>query len=175
MSAHGGSPRMQELALLPVRWSGLAVAAGFAVLGMWVETAVAMLVALAQVVGWRSRLPLPWEVATSAGCLIAAISSYLLFYERFPWWDVPVHTALTGLLAVLVARVIRSASPSAADVVVTGAVLAVIWELMELAGWRWVDSTVDVAPLDTALDLLAGVVGAIAAALVWRRTRDPQS
>ena len=84
---------------------------------MWVETAVAMLVALAQVVGWRSRLPLPWEVATSAGCLIAAISSYLLFYERFPWWDVPVHTALTGLLAVLVARVIRSASPSAADVV----------------------------------------------------------
>ena len=46
---------------------------------------------------------------------------------------------------------------------------------MELAGWRWVDSTVDVAPLDSALDLLAGVVGAIAAALVWRRTRDPQS
>lgn len=175
MSADGGSPRLQELALLPVRWSGLAVAAGFAVLGMWVETAVAMLVALAQVVGWRSRLPLPWEVTTSAGCMIAAISSFLLLYERFPWWDVPVHGALTGLLAVLVARVVRSASPSAADVLVTGAALAVIWELMELAGWRWVDSTVDVAPLDTALDLAAGWVGAAAATLLWRRTRGPQS
>lgn len=175
MSSPGGSHRVRCLVLLPVRWSGLALAAGFAVLGMWVETAVAMLVALAQVVGWRSRLPLPWEVATSAGCMIAAVSSFLLLYERIPWWDVPIHAALTGVLAVLVARVVRSTSPSVAEVVLTGAVLAIVWELMELAGWRWVDSSVEVAPLDTGLDLVAGMAGAVFAALLWQRTGERES
>ena len=175
MSSPGGSHRVRCLVLLPVRWSGLALATGFAVLGMWVETAVAMLVALAQVVGWRSRLPLPWEVATSAGCMIAAVSSFLLLYERIPWWDVPIHSALTGVLAVLVARVVRSTSPSVAEVVLTGAVLAIVWELMELAGWRWVDSSVEVAPLDTGLDLVAGMAGVVFAALLWQRTGERES
>ena len=175
MSSPGGSHRVRCLVLLPVRWSGLALAAGFAVLGMWVETAVAMLVALAQVVGWRSRLPLPWEVATSAGCMIAAVSSFLLLYERIPWWDVPIHAALTGVLAVLVARVVRSTSPSVAEVVLTGAVLAIVWELMELAGWRWVDSSVEVAPLDTGFDLVAGMAGVVFAAVLWQRTGERES
>lgn len=169
---------LRELALVPVRWSGLGLALVFAGLGMWVESAVAMLVALAQVVAWRSRLPLPWEVATSVCCLVAAVSSFLLLYERFPWWDVPMHFALTGLLAVLVTRVVRSPSPSTTELVVTGAVLSVIWELLELAGWRWVDSSVHVAPADTALDVVTGVAGAIAAALLWRRRhpgKRPQS
>ncbi|MGP9539839.1 hypothetical protein ACT3SP_17720 [Brachybacterium sp. AOP43-C2-M15] len=167
--AHDGPRRGREAALLPVRWSGLALAAGFAASGLWVEVAVAMLVALAQVVGWRTRLPLPWEVATSALCLLAAVSSFLLLYERFPWWDMPVHAALTGVLAVLVARVVRTRSPSVTEVAVTGAVLAVLWEVMELAGWHWVDSSVHVAPLDTALDLVAGMAGAVGAGLVWQR------
>lgn len=175
MSSPGASHRVRRLALLPVRWSGLALAGGFAALGMWVEAAVAMLVALAQVVGWRSRLPLPWEVTTSAGCMIAAVSSFLLLYERIPWWDVPMHGVLTGLLAVLVARVAFSTSPSAAEVVMTGAALAIVWELMELAGWRWVDSSVEVAPLDTALDLVAGLAGAVSAAQLWKRTSGPES
>lgn len=160
---------VREIALLPVRWSGLAMAAGFALRGHWVEAAVAMLVALGQVVGWRSRLPLPWEVATSAACLVAAISSYLLLFERISWWDIPVHAVLNGLLTVLVARVLRSSEPTAAEVIVTGTALAVVWELMELAGHHWVDSSVYVAPADTALDLLAAIGGSIVAALLWRR------
>lgn len=162
---------VHSAAMLPVRWSGLAMALAFALLGHWVEAAVAMLVALGQVVGWRSRLPLPWEVATSAACLISAISSYLLLFERISWWDIPVHAVLNGLLAVLVARVLRCPDPSAAEVIVTGAVLAVVWELMELAGHHWVDSSVYVAPADTALDLLAAVGGSVVAALLWRRHR----
>lgn len=162
---------VHSVAMLPVRWSGLAMALVFALLGHWVEAAVAMLVALGQVVGWRSRLPLRWEVATSAACLIAAISSYLLLFERISWWDVPVHAVLNGLLAVLVARVLRSPEPSVAEVIVTGTVLAVVWELMELAGHHWVDSSVYVAPADTALDLLAAVGGSVVAALLWRRHR----
>ena len=164
---------LREVAMLPVRWSGLAMALVLALLGHWVEAAVAMLVALGQVVGWRSRLPLPWEVATSAACLISAISSYLLLFERISWWDIPVHAVLNGLLAVLVARVVRCPDPSAAEVIVTGAVLAVVWELMELAGHHWVDSSVYVAPADTAGDLLAAIGGSVVAALLWRGRHRP--
>ncbi|WP_394216551.1 hypothetical protein [Brachybacterium vulturis] len=157
------------LALLLMRWSGLGLALGFAACQQWVEVAVAMLVALAQVVAWRHRLPLPWEAAVSAACLTAAVSSFLLLYERFPWWDVPVHVTVTGVLAVLVAHVVRRGSPSARAIMATGAVLAVLWELMELAGARWVDPSIYVAPADTALDIAAGVIGAAAAALLWHR------
>ena len=165
---------VQGLALLVVRWSGLAMAVGFALLGHWVEAAVAMLVALGQVVAWRSRLPLVWEVATSAACMAAAVSSYLLLFERISWWDIPVHALLNGLLAVLVARVVRSPDPSVVEIVVTGAILAVVWELMELAGHYWVDPSVEVAPADTALDLLAALVGSVVAARLWRRRRASQ-
>ena len=165
----------REVALVPVRWSGLAMAAGFAVAQLWVEAAVAMLVALAQVVGWRTRLPLPWELATSAVCLIAAVSSYLLLYERLPWWDLPVHFALNGLLAVLVARTVRRGGLTGPQILIVGAVLAVIWELMELGGAAWVDPSVHVAPADTAGDLAAGLAGTAAAALLWRRRREPHT
>lgn len=167
----------RSVVMLPVRWSGLALAAGFAITGLWVEVAVSMLVALAQVVAWRSGLPMRWEIATSLVCLVAAISSFLLLYEKLPWWDLPVHAALTGLLAVLVARVLHRSRPTAAPVITTGALLAVVWELMELAGHHWVDPTVHVAPADTLADLLAGLTGTVVAALLWRReaaaTEDP--
>ena len=152
MTGRGATRVVVQMSLLLMRWSGLAMAAGFAIHGLWVETAVSLLVALAQVVGWRSRLPIAWEATTSAVCMVAAISSFLLLYERIPWWDVPIHVLLTGLLAVLVARAVRSPAPRAAEVIVTGVLLAVIWELMELAGHHWVDPTVYVAPADTALD-----------------------
>ena len=48
MSRTGGV--LPGLARLLVRWSGLAMAAGFALAGMWVEVAVSMLDALARVV-----------------------------------------------------------------------------------------------------------------------------
>lgn len=160
---------LRAAALFAMRWSGLTLALSLAALQMWVEAAVAMLVALAQVVGWRWRLPMRWEAASSAACLIAAGSSFFLVYERIPWWDIPVHFTVNGLLAVLVAHVVRSSSPSAQAVVMTGAVLAVLWELMELAGSIWVDASIYVAPADTALDIAAGIGGAVTAALVWHR------
>lgn len=171
MSTRAARRPVELFGLLAMRWSGMAMAAGFALSGMWVEVAVAMLVALAQVVGWRSHLPLPWEAATSAACVIAAISSFLQLYERIPWWDVPIHFLLTGLLAVLVARVVRSRTPRAAEVVITGVILAVVWELMELAGHHWVDPTVYVAPADTVLDIVSGLAGALTAGLLWGRRR----
>lgn len=176
MKQRNGSPWGPQLALVPVRWSGLVLACVLVGAAMWVEAAVAMLVALAQVVGWRSRLPLPWEIATSMVSMVAALSSYLMLYERITWWDLPVHVALNGLLAVLVARVVsRRPLPSAARVVATGAVLAVVWELMERAGNRWVDPSIHVPSADTVGDLLAGLAGTAAAATLWRRRRERHS
>jgi len=160
------------LALLPVRWSGLALALGFAGLGMWVECAVSMLVALAQVVAWRSSLPLAWEISSSAVCLFAAVSSFLLLFERISWWDVPTHLAANGLVAVLIARVLSLGEPSTAAIVRCGVAAAVVWEGMESAASRWVDSSIYTAPADTALDIAAGVSGSVLAAFLWRRGRD---
>lgn len=176
--------RWVAAAMLPVRWSGLALAAALCVAGLWVETAVALLVALAQVIAWRSRLPRRWEVALTVVALTAAISSYLRLYERISWWDIPVHGALNGLLAVLAVRflsALRLASQSSPAgisgrraIIVAGAVLAVVWELLELAGWRWVDSSVYVAPHDTALDIAAGLTGTVIAAALWHRRPRPR-
>lgn len=168
MSTADGS-RWRWLLMLPVRWSGLALAAGLFATGHGVQGAVAMLVALAQVVAWRSPLPQAWEIALSASALLAAISSYRDLYARIPWWDVPVHALLTGLLAVLAAVVVRRPRPG--PMLVAGAVLAVIWELLELWGHLVVDPSIDVRPIDTAGDLLSGMIGTAIAALIWRRTR----
>ena len=167
MSRAGGV--LPGLARLLVRWSGLAMAAGFALAGMWVEVAVSMLAALAQVVAWRSRLPWGWEIATSLTCLVAAVSSFLLLYERLPGWDKPVHAVLTGLLAVLAVHVLSASAPTMPRIIIAGLLLAATWELLELADHHWVDPTVHVAALDTVTDLLAGMVGAVGAALLWRR------
>lgn len=161
---------LRAAGLLPVRWSGLAMAIGFAVAGAWVQAAVAMLVALAQVLGWRLRLPLPWEVALSLTCLVAAVSSYLDLYARISWWDLPVHGALTGQLALLGLALARR-RPRPRAVLLVGAVLAVVWEGME----RWAHDTV--APTvydpggDTLLDVAMGLLGSAAAAWLWGRTR----
>src|SRR5699024_5922675 len=167
MSSAGGV--LPGLARLLVRWSALGMAAGFALAGMWVEVAVSMLAALAQVVAWRPRMPWGWEIASSLTCMVAAVSSFLLLYERFPGWDKPVHAVLTGLLAVLAVHVLSASAPTTPRIIITGLLLAATWELLELAGHHWVDPTVHVAPLDTVTDLLAGLVGAVGAALLWRR------
>lgn len=176
MNAEAGEGwwRLATLALLAVRWSGLALAAGFVAVGKWPEFAVAMLVALAQVISWRSALPLAWEIAVSAVSLFAAVSSYLLLFERVQWWDIPTHFALNGLVAVLAARVLRPAGPSSAAIVTCGVVAALVWELMECGGARWVDSSIYIAPTDTLLDIVAGASGAAVASLLWRRDRTPE-
>ncbi|MDO5662964.1 MAG: hypothetical protein Q4G40_09730 [Brachybacterium sp.] len=174
-------PRVaHHLAMLPVRWSGMACAIAFALAGAWVQMAVALLVALEQVIAWRARLPIRWEIATSVTCLIAAISSYLFLYERIPWWDKPVHFALTGLLAVLGAWVLERwvlgrTRLRARTIVIAGVLLAVVWEVMEWWGHHYVDPRVYIPLYDTVTDILAGVLGTIAAAWLWRRHRPHQS
>ncbi|MCT2261822.1 hypothetical protein M3F59_09375 [Brachybacterium muris] len=159
---------------LVVRWSGLVLAIGLAAAGMWVEAAVAMLVALGQVLAWRWRLPWVWEVATSVTALVAAISSYLFLYERWSWWDLPVHFVLTAVVSVLAAwmfdvGVRGRRAPRPWLIVLFGAGLAWVWEMLEWWGHHAVDPRVYIAPLDTVGDVIAGLAGATVAAWWWRR------
>lgn len=159
---------------LAVRWSGLALAIGLAVAGLWVETAVAMLVALGQVLAWRWRLPWGWEVATSVTALVAAISSYLYLYERWTWWDLPVHFALTAVVSVLATwmfdvRVRGRDAPRPWLIILAGAMLAWVWEKLEWWGHHAVDPRVYIAPLDTVGDVITGLAGTSAAAWWWHR------
>lgn len=154
---------------MAIRWSGLLLAAGMLASGRWVEAAVAMLVALAQVIAWRSALPRPWETLLSLTALVAAISSYLDLYARITWWDVPVHLVLTGALAVLAGWVLRREEVRPWQIVLGGVVLAIIWELMEQWGHARVDDRIHVTPGDTAGDITAGVVGSLLAAWLFTR------
>lgn len=163
---------MRAVAMLPVRWSGLAMAVGLASAGCGVEAAVAMLVALAQVLGWRLRLPTAWEIALSATCLVAAVSSYADLYARVPWWDLPVHAALAGQLAVL-AAVATGRGRSLRAVVVLGTVLALMWEGLERWGHDHVDPAIHVSAPDTALDVAAGVLGCVLTGVLRARTGAP--
>lgn len=150
----------REILLVPVRWSGLAAAVVFAVHGRWVDVAVAMLVALGQVLAWRFPVPVRWEVAISVTAVIAAVSSHLLLFERWAYWDLVVHFALTGMLAVLAHALLWPHHPGAARTVIAAAVLAVVWEVMEWLGYFWVTPEIYVTPWDTVTDILAGVLGA---------------
>lgn len=160
---------MNPVETLAIRWTGLMLAVVFALRGQWVEAAVSMLVALVQVLAWRTRLPRPWEVYASLTSLFAAVSSFFLLYEQIPWWDVPVHVLTTGAIGVLAGWVLRRERLRGWLIVVSGLVLSLVWEGLELWGHVVVDPTVYVAPWDTVGDVACGVLGSVVAAWVWTR------
>lgn len=150
-----------------------------------VGAAVMMLVCLATTIMWRARLPAVLEVATNLVLLVAAWSSVFLLYERFAHWDLVVHCAATAVLAELAFRALehwgrlRASSAVAHVAVVTGlgAVLALLWEFVEFAGYALVDPRVQVGYLDTMGDLAAGCVGSLVIGGLgyWARRREGTS
>lgn len=153
-----------------------------------VDLAIAMLALLGAVVARALGLRPAVDVAVSLSSSLAAWSSTLGWYTGAPGWDKVVHVLLVGLLAVVLCVVasdlgvlhdVRSL-PVPAQVVVGGvAGLAIggVWEMGEWVGHTFVDATIFVGYDDTIGDLLADLVGGLAAgaALRWaagdRRTR----
>ncbi|MGP9695216.1 hypothetical protein ACT3TZ_11430 [Brachybacterium sp. AOP25-B2-12] len=160
---------MNPVEMLVIRWTGLMLAVVFVLRGQWVEAAVSMLVALVQVLAWRTRLPRPWEVYASLTSLLAAVSSFFLLYERIGWWDVPVHILTTGAVAVLAGWVLRRERLRGRLIVACGMVLSLVWEGLELWGHVVVDPRVYVAVWDTVGDVASGALGSVIAAWVWTR------
>ncbi len=113
------------------------------------------------------------DLAVGIGVYVAAVSNVVDLYARIPWWDVPVHFATTGLLAILILVAAdrggiafdRRPLPSAALVVTVGLALSALWEMGEWAGHTYVDPGIMVGYDDTVLDMMAGGLGALVASL----------
>jgi hypothetical protein len=109
-----------------------------------------------------------------ATLLVAGWAALLDWYAAVPGLDLVVHALTTGLVAVLVwecltrlpwpAQAYRTLSPVGVAVAVTAStmVLAALWELGEWIGHTRLDSRIQVGAVDTATDLLAGLLGAAA-------------
>ena len=121
------------------------------------------------------------DIAFGVTLLVAGWSAVLDVYVEVRWWDLPVHFALTGLVAlmlyILLVRVGALADPAAERVpvwVVTmltvsfGSAAAVLWEIAEWFGHTVIDETIYVGYTDSIGDLAIGAAGAVVAALTAR-------
>ncbi|MCK0116461.1 hypothetical protein BCE75_103276 [Isoptericola sp. CG 20/1183] len=126
--------------------------------------------------------PAALDISYCAALLAAAWCAQLEVYQRVDWLDLVVHAATTGAIAAvahqafaragLIAPARRARASAALQIVGLGSVVAVVWELLEWAGYTFVDDTIFVTYPDTLGDLAAGLVGsAVAAALVARGVR----
>ncbi len=118
------------------------------------------------------------DVACGCTLLVAAWAAQLDWYVAVSWLDVAVHTAATGLLAVVGWRGLlrwrhlqhapATPDPWVAGVAIVGigATLSVLWELAEWFGHTYLDGRIQVGYTDTLGDLAAGVAGATVAAIV---------
>lgn len=132
-------------------------------------------------------LPAALDVLVCSTLLVAAWAALLDWYLKVPALDLVVHAVTTGLVALLVwacfsrverlARACRQWTRLRIAVTVVGAamVLAAVWEVAEWLGHTHLDRRIQVSVVDTATDLLAGLVGSIAA-IGWveraRRSRE---
>lgn len=108
--------------------------------------------------------------------LLAAWSSVMDLYARISWWDLAVHFAATGTIAVMAWYLLaaygavtawhpggRPVPRFAVPAVVTalGLALSVLWEFGEWWGHNYVDATINVGYQDTIGDLAAGGFGSL--------------
>lgn len=172
----------KELLADVVRVLGLlSILAAVVLLGP-VETSLFLLVMLGMLVA-RALTVLPgFDAVYGLVLLLAAWSSVADLYARISWWDLVIHCATTGVLAVMtyfllvqfgavpgVRRPHRSSRslPLVVPVLVLalGLGLSVLWEMAEWWGHTFVDATINVGYEDTMADLAAGGLGALAAGI----------
>jgi pimeloyl-ACP methyl ester carboxylesterase len=118
------------------------------------------------------------DLAVSLTLLVAAWSSALDLYTSVAGWDLVVHAALNGLLALAFMALLQrvallpaldaSRFPRATWLVLTTAIglaAGVVWEIAEWAGNAFLDPTIYVGYTDTISDLAIGGGGALVAAI----------
>lgn len=117
-----------------------------------------------------------FDIACGAMVLLAAWSNVFDLYTTVPGWDIVVHLACTGALAVLVYvllgrwRVIpegrRPAREPIALIPLIGLAISAVWEMLEWAGFVFVTDQIFVAYDDTIGDMAAGGLGSLIAGIV---------
>jgi hypothetical protein len=184
-AARGGSGgRLAHTLGSSACFSGIAAALVYSVRGNWVDVAVLLLVGLGQVLAFLAFRAWPARLEASAILLLAGVSSAEQLYDAVPWWDLMVHFLATYALVRIPwnLRLRAGASPSPEEAAAppfparlrwclgVGLALAVAWELMELIGFLLVTPEIHIPPLDTATDVLAGLLGAALCAFRTRPT-----
>ncbi|MCC9203889.1 hypothetical protein [Arthrobacter sp. zg-Y769] len=157
----------------------LSVAAALVLLGP-VETALFLLVLLGLLVSRALAVFAGFDTVFGLVLLTAAWSSVADLYAHIPWWDLAIHCAATGTLAVIAyfllvqfgavpaVRRPHRASRSLPLVVpllvlAVGLGMSVLWEIGEWWGHTYVDAGINVGYADTMTDLAAGGLGALVA------------
>lgn len=133
------------------------------------------------------RMPGPFDAAFALTMFVSTLTGAMGWYEHMMWWDKVAHFVTTGAAAAmlcllfsawgLVDRLFEPArvlyrTRILVQTATLGLSVAAIWEMME---WIYKDINTNDPPatyLDTMVDLMAGTLGSIAAAvwlLLWVR------
>lgn len=122
------------------------------------------------------------DIVFGVTVLVAAWSNVLDLYRTVAGWDLVVHFACTGALAVmgylLLAR-LRTVPPPRAGlrrtaIVITTAVglaISALWEMVEWFGHTFISDQIFVAYADTIGDMALGGLGSMAAGIVLASVR----
>ncbi|MFG6477008.1 hypothetical protein ACFXP7_11550 [Microbacterium sp. P06] len=123
-----------------------------------------------------------FDIAACLTILIAAWSNVFDLYTSVPGWDLLIHFACTGVLAVLVYLLLSFVDVTppphtpaftrrAAVVLVTafGLALSALWEVVEWLGETFVTDEIFVTYSDTIGDMVLGGLGALVAAVFFAR------
>lgn len=125
-----------------------------------------------------------FDILYGVSVLVAAWSNVLGLYRSVPGWDLIVHFACTGVLAlmlfVLAARTgvvpggLDAVPPARVPIVLvgmTGLAISAVWEMIEWFGYTFVSDAIYVAYVDTIGDMAAGGLGALLAGVIASRMR----
>lgn len=155
-------------------FSGLLFALIYGIQGRWIDVAVLLLVGLGQVVAFLCFRHGHARAVTSLIMLVAGVSAAEQVYSSIWWWDLLIHFSCTYVLVWIAWNYALRRSPELGRLsrgqrlmmcAITGLVLAVVWEVMELLGFLLVTPDIHIPPLDTLSDVTVGVLGAALVAL----------
>ncbi|MFG6501859.1 DUF2238 domain-containing protein [Microbacterium sp. P05] len=131
-------------------------------------------------VGARAGFDITYQLVV----LVAAWSNVLGLYESVNGWDLVVHFACTGVIALVVYLLLAHLDivprPTAADVTpriavtlagMIGLAVSALWEMIEWIGYTFVSDKIFVTYDDTIGDMALGGLGALLAGAVLARAR----
>ncbi|MFB2585243.1 hypothetical protein [Herbiconiux liukaitaii] len=120
-----------------------------------------------------------FDIVYCALLLVAGWSNVLDLYTRIPWWDVLVHFACTGVIAVMLYLLLAQMgvvmdpaddrfTPATALVLsaTLGLALSAVWEMVEWIGHTFISGEIFVEYDDTIGDMAMGGLGAVIAGIV---------
>ncbi len=127
-----------------------------------------------------------FDVTLGITVLAAAWSNVLGLYETIAGWDLLLHFACTGALAIAVAVIltrtgvaaISPAEPARVPLVLLPLIalaISAVWEMIEWLGWAFVSDEIFVAYEDTIGDMAFGGLGGIVAGVILSRVTVDRS